>query len=191
MALSGDITGALARTLQHLRAERAWSLDHLAARSGVSKGVLVALEQGRSNPNLATLARIGDAFGVPVTRLLEAADEPRVHVTGPDESRVLWHGPDGGRGTIIAATDAPWAAELWDWSLLPGEGFGGDAHAAATREMTWVAAGSLTLTVAGVPYQVGPGQCARFPGGLPHSYRNEGSEPVRMTMVVVVPPAPS
>ncbi|HXP54987.1 MAG TPA: helix-turn-helix transcriptional regulator, partial [Streptosporangiaceae bacterium] len=33
--------------MQALRADRGWSLDQLAARSGVSKGVLVALEQGR------------------------------------------------------------------------------------------------------------------------------------------------
>jgi len=72
------ITGAVARTLQALRTERGWSLDQLVVRSGVSKGVLVALEQGRSNPSLGTLARISDAFGVPVTRLVEVSDEPGV-----------------------------------------------------------------------------------------------------------------
>jgi transcriptional regulator with XRE-family HTH domain len=188
---TSEITGALARTVQQLRAERAWSLDQLAARSGVSKGVLVALEQGRSNPNLGTLARIGDAFGVPVTRLLDAADEPRVQITGPGHARILWHGSAGGTGTIIAATDAPWAAELWQWELQPGESFGGDAHAPATREMAWVEAGTLTLTVAGAGHTVAAGHCARFPGGLPHTYRNDGPGPVRMIMIVVVPPAPS
>lgn len=186
-----DVTGALARAVLSLRTERNWSLDQLAARSRVSKGVLVALEQGRSNPNLATLARIGDAFGVPVTRLLDAADEPVVQVTGPDQARVLWRGKEGGTGTIVAATQPPWAAELWRWRVLPGEAFGGDAHAPATREMTWVESGTLTLTVAGRRYQAGPGQCARFPGGLPHAYANEGTEPVILTMVVVIPPAPS
>ena len=44
MAEVPDITAAVARTLQALRADRGWSLDQLAARSGVSKGVLVALE---------------------------------------------------------------------------------------------------------------------------------------------------
>lgn len=186
-----DISGTLARTVQQLRAERAWSLDQLAARSGVSKGVLVALEQGRSNPNLGTLARIGDAFGVPVTRLLDTADQPRVQVTGPAETRVLWHGPAGGTGTIIAATDAPWAAELWQWTVQPGESWGGDAHAPATREMAWVEAGTLTLTVAGADYEVSAGQCVRFPGGVPHTYRNNGDCPLRMIMIVVVPPASS
>ena len=82
-------------------------------------------------------------------------------------------------------------AELWCWVVLPGESFGGDPHAPATRELAWVEEGTLTLTVAGARHQLGPGQCARFPGGLPHSYANEGTEPVRLTMVVVVPPAPS
>src|SRR6266851_576506 len=104
MAAAADLSGALARTVQSLRAERGWSLDQLAARSGVSKGVLVAVEQARSNPNLATLARISDAFGVPVTRLLEESDALEVRITGPDQSRVLWRGPAGGTGTIIAAT---------------------------------------------------------------------------------------
>ena len=186
-----DITGALARTVQQLRAERGWSLDQLATRSGVSKGVLVALEQGRSNPNLATLTRVGDAFGVPVTRLLDIPAEPRVQVSGQAQARVLWRGPHGGNGTIIAATEPPWAAELWHWTLEPGESFGGDAHAPATREMAWVETGTLALTVAGATHQVAAGECARFPGGLPHAYRNEGPGPVRMTMVVIIPPAPA
>jgi transcriptional regulator with XRE-family HTH domain len=186
-----DLTGALARMLQSLRAERGWSLDQLALRSGVSKGVLVALEQGRSNPNLATLARIGDAFGVPVTRLVELPDTPVVRITGSEQARVLWHGDAGGTGTIIAATDPPWAVELWRWQLQPGERFGGDAHGPASKEMIWVESGTVTLTVADIRHQVAAGQCARFSGGLPHSYANEGTEAARMTMIVLIPPAPS
>jgi len=186
-----DITTAVGRTLQALRADRGWSLDQLAARSGVSKGVLVALEQGRSNPNLATLAKIGDAFGVPVTRLVDLRGEPAVHVSGPAGGRVLWRGPAGGSGTILGATDPPWAVELWRWDLRPGETFGGEPHAPATREMVWVETGTLTLSVAGERHDVGAGQCARFPAGRPHRYANEGTVPVVMTMVVVVPPAPA
>ena len=186
-----DLSAALARTLAALRAERGWSLDQLAARSGVSKGVLVSLEQARSNPNLATLARVSDAFGLPVTRLLDIPPDPAVRITGPQDARTLWHGATGGSGTIIAATEAPWAAELWRWEIRPGESFGGDAHAPATRELAWVEEGTLTLAVAGVRHQVGPGQCARFAGSLPHSYANVGTGPVRLTMVVVVPPVPA
>jgi transcriptional regulator with XRE-family HTH domain len=181
-----DLAGAVARTLQALRAERGWSLDQLARRCGVSKGVLVAVEQGRSNPSLGTLARIGDAFGVPVTRLVEVSDQPDVSVSAP---RLLWRGPSGGTGTIIGATDPPWAAELWQWRVQPGETFGGQAHAPATREMIWVECGTITLEVAGRRQEIGTDECARFSGGLPHEYANRGTEPVTMTMVVIVPPS--
>ena len=189
MPHTADLTGAVARTLQSLRTERGWSLDQLALRSGVSKGVLVALEQGRSNPNLATLARIADAFGVPVTRLVDVPDEPGARVTGTGDARVLWRGPSGGTGTIISATEPPWAVELWRWQLQPGEKFGGDAHAPASKEMVWVESGTVTLTVAGRRYEVGSGQSARFPSGLAHSYANEAGGPASMIMICVVPPA--
>jgi transcriptional regulator with XRE-family HTH domain len=186
---SPDLTSTLARILQSLRSERGWSLDQLVLRSGVSKGVLVALEQGRSNPNLATLARIADAFGVPVTHLLDVSDEPVVRITGQDDARILWHGEAGGTGTIIAATEPPWAVELWRWAVQPGERFGGDPHTPASKELIWVESGTVTLTVSGRRYQVGPGKCARFPGSLPHGYANEGTGPALMTMISVVPPA--
>src|ERR1700729_3058808 len=168
MADTPDLTAAVARTLQALRADRGWSLDQLAARSGVSKGVLVALEQGRSNPNLATLARIGDAFGVPVTQLVDVGGEPSVRISSPDAWRVLWRGPSGGTGTIVGATDPPWAVELWPGQVMPGETFGGDAHAPATREMVWVESGTLTLIVAGGRHEGPSGQRARVPRRPPH-----------------------
>jgi transcriptional regulator with XRE-family HTH domain len=184
----GTIAVAVARAVRSLRADHGWSLDQLAARSGVSKGVLVALEQGRSNPSLSTLARISDAFGVPATRLLEVSGEPLVRITGPERSPVLWRGPSGGTGTLIAATDPPWAAELWRWDLEPGETFGGEAHAPATRELGCVEEGTLTLTVAGERHEVRTGYSARFAGDRPHSYANEGAKRVRLIMIVVVPP---
>jgi transcriptional regulator with XRE-family HTH domain len=188
MASHPEVTAAVARAVQALRSERGWSLDHLAGRSGVSKGVLVAIEQAKSNPNLATLARIGDAFGVPVTRLVETSGEPGVTITDDSSFRTLWTGQAGGTGVIVGATEAPWAAELWTFRLEPGDSLGGDAHAADTREMIWVRAGTITLTVAGRDYQVGPQMCARFPGGTPHRYRNQGPTTAEMIMVVVVPP---
>jgi transcriptional regulator with XRE-family HTH domain len=186
-----DIADEVARTLQALRTERGWSLDQLVARSGVSKGVLVAIEQGRSNPNLATLARLSDAFGVPVTRLVEVGDEPEVRITDPDERRVLWRGPSGGTGTILGATEPPWATELWRWELKPAEAFGGDAHMPGTREMVAVERGRLTVVVAGETYQVTAGQSARFSGGRPHRYSNTAEDDVVLTMVVVIPPVNS
>jgi len=182
-----SLSSAVARTVKALRAEHGWSLDQLAARSGVSKGVLVTLEQGRSNPNLTTLARLSDAFGVPATLLVDVTMAPAVRVG--DATRVLWQGEAGGTGTILGATDPPWGAELWHWELMPGESFGGEAHMPGTRELIWVESGTVTITVSGERHTVPAGQSARFPGSLQHRYSNTGDQPARFTMVAVIPPA--
>ena len=187
MAGQETVAGAVARTVRALRVGHGWSLDKLAARSGVSKGVLVALEQGKSNPNLSTLVRLSDTFGVPVTRLFEAAGHQRVRVTA--RAAVLWRGPAGGTGTLIAATDPPWAAELWHWELRQGEAYSGTEHPPGTRELMSVEEGTLILTVAGERHDVAAGQSVQFPGDCAHTYANEHPQRLRMTMIVVVPPS--
>jgi len=42
--------------------------------------------------------------------------------------------------------------------------------------------------VAGERHKVRAGRCARFPASRPHRYENAGDQPVRLTMVVVIPP---
>ena len=55
MTIPAEVAGAVALNLRRLRTSRQWSLDTLAARSGVSKGMLVQLEGARTNPSLGTL----------------------------------------------------------------------------------------------------------------------------------------
>ena len=162
---ASDLAGALARTLQSLRAERGWSLDQLATRSGVSKGVLVALEQARSNPNLATLARISDAFGVPVTYLVDVpAERQRAgDRAGPGADPVARDRP-AGRGPSSPRPRHPGRPSCGAGRSCPARSFGGDAARPGDREMVWVQEGTLTLTVAGTRHQVGPGRVRTLPG---------------------------
>lgn len=176
---------AVARTVRSLRAGRGWSLDHLAGRAGVSKGVLVALEQGRSNPNLGTLIRISEALGVPLTRLVQVDEEPAVRVFPPDRQVVLWRGPDGGAGVLLAGSEARPSVELWRWELRPGEPRHSDPHSPGTREIVHVEEGVLTLTVDGRPYSVQAGSAAVFAGDRPHSYSNEGTAVCRFVLTVL------
>ncbi|MFF7025936.1 helix-turn-helix transcriptional regulator [Streptomyces sp. XD-27] len=67
--------GALRLELSRLRAERGWSYDELAARSGLSRRTLIELEQGRTTGSLATWHALAHTFGVPIDRLLGALCE--------------------------------------------------------------------------------------------------------------------
>jgi transcriptional regulator with XRE-family HTH domain len=176
---------AVARTVRSLRAAHGWSLDQLAARSGVSKGVLVALERSRANPNLSTLIRISEALGVPLTRLVQVEEEPPIALFPAGRHVVLWRGPSGGTGTLLAGSDPRPSIELWRWVLRPGETRSSEPHTPGSREIVTVESGRLSLTVDGRRSQVAAGEAAAFHGDRPHSYANEGADDVRYVLAVM------
>ncbi|RLU79309.1 transcriptional regulator [Streptomyces griseocarneus] len=67
--------GALRLELSRLRAERGWTYDELAARSGLSRRTLIEIEQGRTVGSLATWHSLAHALGAPLERLLGALCE--------------------------------------------------------------------------------------------------------------------
>jgi transcriptional regulator with XRE-family HTH domain len=182
-----DAQAAIARQVKGLRQGRRWSLDELASRSGVSKGMLVQIEGARTNPSIGTLCRVAESFGVSIGRLLEAEPEPVVKIVGADEPAVLWRGPGGGTGRLLRGVNDPAFVEIWDWRMVPGEEHDSGDHTPRTREIIHVHAGELEATVDGTPYTIEPGETIDFVADRPHRYRNPGPVEAVLTMVVVMP----
>jgi transcriptional regulator with XRE-family HTH domain len=185
--MADKVGDAVARSVRALRGAHGWSLDQLAARAGVSKGVLVALEQARGNPNLGTLIRVAETLGVPLTRLVQVEEEPPIQLFPAARHVVLWHGPSGGTGTLLAGSDPRPSVELWRWELRPGERRDSEAHTAGTREIITVESGLLCLFVGEDRTEVAEGDAAVFRGDRPHSYANESGEDVRFILTVMDP----
>jgi quercetin dioxygenase-like cupin family protein len=62
--------------------------------------------------------------------------------------------------------------ELWDWSLAPGETHHSEPHAAGTRELLLVLAGTVRLQVGQATHTLDPGDAATFRSDIRHSYAN-------------------
>ena len=182
------LTQSLARNVKRWRTERAFTLDALAARAGVSRGMLIQIEQARTNPSIGTVVKIGDALGVSVTTLLDYERGPKVRIVTAEQAVRLWHTAAGSYNRLLAGTEAPGPLEMWDWRLMPGESSTSDPHPAGTVELVHVTAGELTLAVEGVKYRVPTGGSASFEANIPHTYGNEGEVVVEMIMTVSVPP---
>ena len=182
------VSASIAKHVRGLRQSRGWSLDELAYRSGVSKGMVVQIEGARTNPSIGTLCRLAEAFGVSVGRLVEAAPEPVVRVVRADEPPVLWKGAAGGAARLLRGVNDPAFVEVWDWRLAPGERHASVDHAPGTRELVHVRSGRFTVTVDLVPHTVEVGETVDFRADRPHEYRNDGAVPAVLTMVVVMPP---
>jgi transcriptional regulator with XRE-family HTH domain len=184
----GLLTQSLARNVKRWRTERGFTLDTLATRAGVSRGMLIQIEQARTNPSLGTVVKIGDALGVSITTLLDYEQGPAVRVVPAGQAVRLWHTDAGSYNRLLAGVEAPGPLEMWDWYLVPGESSASDPHPAGTMELLHVTEGELTLTVDGAVHVVPAGATASFEAGTPHTYANEGAVPMRMLMSVSVPP---
>ncbi|MCT7355102.1 XRE family transcriptional regulator [Streptomyces sp. 15-116A] len=184
------LTQSLARNVKRWRTERGFTLDALAARAGVSRGMLIQIEQARTNPSIGTIVKIGDALGVSVPTLLDYERGPRVRIVPADQAVRLWHTEAGSWNRLLTGTEAPGPVELWDWRLMPGDSSDSDPHPAGTVELVHVTTGELTLTVDGVEHRVPAGASASFEANTPHTYGNQGDVPMEMVMAVSVPPVP-
>src|SRR6201987_1629785 len=129
------------------RGSRGWTLDQLAERSGVSRRMLVSIEQGSANPSIATLLLISDALGIGLPALVELDRSPGLRVTRAGTAPVLWRGKLGGQAVLVAGTDPPDVTELWDWTLGPGESHSRPAHAAGNPEALLVLDGQVEVRV--------------------------------------------
>ncbi|MGX9888327.1 helix-turn-helix domain-containing protein [Streptomyces sp. NPDC002276] len=179
---------SLARNVKHWRSVRGFTLDVLAARAAVSRGMLIQIEQARTNPSIGTVVKIGDALGVSITTLLDYEQGPKVRIVPADRAVRLWHTEAGSYNRLLAGTEAPGPLEMWDWRLMPGESSPSEPHPTGTVELVHVTTGELTLTVDGEDHLVPAGASATFEANTPHTYGNRGAVPMEMVMAVSVPP---
>ncbi|MET9085927.1 helix-turn-helix domain-containing protein [Streptomyces sp. NPDC090075] len=184
------LTQSLARNVKHWRSVRGFTLDVLAARAGVSRGMLIQIEQARTNPSIGTVVKIGDALGISITTLLDYEQGPKVQIVPVEKAVRLWHTEAGSFNRLLAGTEAPGPLEMWDWRLMPGESSPSEPHPTGTVEIVHVTAGELTLTVDGADYRVPTGASASFEANTAHVYGNTGDVPMEMVMTVSVPPVP-
>lgn len=190
-----ESTSALATAIgdrvKEQRQSRRWTLDQLAEAAGVSRRMVVNVEQGAVNPSVGTLLRIGEALGVGLPALVESPRPRPVAVTRRGEGAVLWRSESGGRGVLVAGTELPDVVELWDWTLGPGDRHASEAHSEGTKELLQVRQGSVTVEVGDESFVLEEGDAVSFPGDVAHAYANEGEEPAMFSLAVFEPGAGS
>jgi transcriptional regulator with XRE-family HTH domain len=182
-----SLASAIGARVRQERQARHWTLDHLAELAGVSRRMVINVEQGSANPSVGTLLKLSDALGIGLPALVEPPVARAVKVTRHGQGAVLWHGPRGGRGVLVAGTQPPDVVELWDWTLGVGDRRVSEAHAAGTKEMLQVLAGTVVVEFAAQAVSLETGDAVTFSGEVAHSYANPGSVPARFSLAVFEP----
>lgn len=178
----------LAARLAELRAERAWSLEDLAQRAGVSRSTLSRLERAEISPTTAVLSKLCATYQLTMSRLL-AEVEPAPSPLVPADRQAVWRDDDAGitrrsvsppsaglRGEVLEVTLRPGADIAYEGSPVPGL----EHHA-------WVLEGAVEVTVDGAVHQARVGDCLRFRLWGSSRWRSLGPDPARYVLTVVLP----
>lgn len=178
---------AIGARVRQERMSRSWTLDQLTELAGISRRMLINVEQGAANPSVGTLLRLSDALGIGLPALVEPAETAAIKVTRNGEGAALWTSEAGGRALLVAGTDPPDVVELWDWSLAPGDHHSSEAHTAGTKELIQVREGWVAVEAADQTVGLAEGDAVTFPGDVPHSYANTGDSTARFSLTVFEP----
>jgi transcriptional regulator with XRE-family HTH domain len=184
---TAQLASAIGLRVKDERQSRRWTLDQLASAAGLSRRMLVNVEQGAANPSVGTLLRLSDALGVGLPALVEPPAPKPVKVIRQGEGAALWSSELGGRGVLVAGTEPPDVVELWDWTLAPGDEHTSEAHTPGTRELVHVQEGAVVVGVAGESVTLEVGDAVSFPGDVVHSYANPSAQPARFSLTVFEP----
>jgi transcriptional regulator with XRE-family HTH domain len=178
---------AIGGTIRGLRREHGLSLRDLSRLTGFSIGFLSLVERGQSSISLTSLHTVARALGVDMSAFFPA---PRGEPEPPAVPHVTRLSGGGQLSTDSAHT----------YKLLGGRGFNStlepvhvtiapcddtrDAYAHEGEEFAYVLSGQLVFIVDGVEYRLGAGDSIHYQSTIPHTVRNETSEPAEALWVL-------
>lgn len=185
LPLHTDIEARLALRLRDLRKERGWSLDDLAARSGVSRATVSRIENAEVSPTAAVLGRLCAAFALTLSRLLAEVEGGSQALVRHD-AQPVWVDPETGfRRRSLSPPSPAFDCELLQCELPPGTVIRYPLPPRSGLEHhLYLEAGALEMTVEDQVYTLAPGDCLRYRLQGASGFRVLGPEPARYYLVI-------
>lgn len=192
MAQQGARTGPTAAFLAHLgdqvrrrRKESGLTVQELADAADLSRRMLTQIELGQANPSLVTIDRVAQALGTTFAALTRDTRPEPVAVHAPGSAAGAWSSAAGSLATLQVATQQHPPAELWEWTLQPGDRYVAQPDPDGSEELFLVLAGTLTIEISDLdPVTIRTGGSARLASDRDYAYVNHGKKPVHFVRVV-------
>jgi transcriptional regulator with XRE-family HTH domain len=173
--MANDTASVLAANVRRLRVAARMSMSELARATKVGKATLSAIENGRANPTVDTLATLARALGVPVVDLLDVPEAPPLTVVRAGE------GEPGDEGFERVGRLA--AGKIGRALFPPRSEVEASPQPAGARVHVVVTLGTLVTGPAEHITELGAGDYATFPGDRAYVFRTAAR---RAEAVVVV-----
>lgn len=167
----------LGRRLRGERRRRGFSLEELAAASGVSRSMLSEVERGGRVPTVLVLDRIATGLGTSIARLLREEQSSRTVVLRRDEQDVA-RDASGWERRVLSPVLPGVEFEFMRTTIDAGVDAGVfQPHGPGSREYLAVEAGALRLSLDGDETELRQGDSIFYAGDCHHGFANPATEP--------------
>ena len=168
----------LGRKIRDLRLRRGLTVQQLAEATGLSKGFVSQVENGRTSPSLATLSDLARSLQTSVAWLVVEEDLVPYVVRRTERPRMSVNG-SGSRVEVMSAQPRR-NLELLQAELPPGVSMGGKRQFHHGEEVVLCIEGRIRLVCGDHIVQLEAGDSCHFDGRVPHSIENAGDSTARM-----------
>lgn len=178
---NGETT--VGQRLREIRASRKLSMRALADLSGLNTNTLSLIENGHTSPSVSTLQQLAQGLQVSITEFFQTnyRSKKLVFQERTKRPRVLFE-----HGTMedLAAGMLPFGVEPIIVTLEPGADSGRQPIVHTGREFVYCLNGHIVYTVDNIKYSLEPGDSLIFEAYLPHQWKNKGSKPSQILLVL-------
>jgi len=168
----------LGRKIRDLRLRRGLTVQQLAEATGLSKGFVSQVENGRTSPSLSTLQDLARSLETSVAYLVVEEDQAPYVVRRSLRPSMSVNG-SGSRVEVMSAQPRR-NLELLHAELPPGVSMGDKRQFHHGEEVVLCVEGRIRLLCGEHAVLLDPGDSCHFDGRVPHSIENAGESTARL-----------
>jgi transcriptional regulator with XRE-family HTH domain len=185
-----DLNLRIAERVRELRAARGFSLDALAAKSGVSRSMISLIERGESSPTAVVLEKLAAGLGVTLASLFDVPAGASQAFKGPVSRRAdqpEWQDPDSGYlRRNVSPPGVPQPMQIVEIHFPAGQRVVFEAPVREMRvyQQIWVLEGTFDVTVGDERHRLREGDCLAMQLNSSIVFHNPTRKPTRYVVVI-------
>ncbi|WCN37463.1 cupin domain-containing protein [Aneurinibacillus uraniidurans] len=172
----------IGENIRSLRNRKRITIAEMCEGTGLSKGFVSQVENGKTSPSIATLQTIADFLHVPLAYLLLEPSQA-VKVVRREERVVHEFGKNGIRVELLTPQNRDGLRMMITYTP-PGVGTGDEPHAHKGEEAHLVLEGTFLIQQGEDEFVVGPGDSFYWKACIPHRVVNIGDTMGKMLISV-------
>jgi transcriptional regulator with XRE-family HTH domain len=183
--MNANLDKAIGTRLKELRVKAGFSLNELAARSGVSRAMIGRIERAESSATAALLGKLCAALDVTLSAVVGLTDRPPERLVRK-EHQPVWRDPETGyRRRHASAPNVASGIEMMVIDLPAGTrvSYSPWGRRAYTQQLLLIQ-GQLTVFVGEKRFDLAEGDCLDFDVMRTVSFENPGDGPANYIVVV-------